>query len=98
MCDLGPVPPDLLTDTPIDLAALILIIEREICVFLKDSDLAHPFGADAAGGHIRNATIFKVKPRVSDIFAVAEHGYTDRVDTPKRRTHEMQNNFKSMNN
>ena len=50
--DLGSVTPNLLPYATIDLASLILIIEREIRVLLKDANLTHPFGADAAGGHI----------------------------------------------
>ena len=97
MFDLGPVTPNLFADAAIDLAALILIIEREIRVFLKDSNLAHPLGADAAGGHICDATVFKVESRVCYVFALAKHGYADRIDTPKRRTDEMQNNLEIVN-
>jgi len=82
--DLGSVTPNLFADAAIDLATLILVIEREISVFLKDSNLAHTLGADAAGGHICDATVFEVKSRVCDVFALAEHGHADCVDTPKR--------------
>src|SRR4029450_2037508 len=95
--DLDPVTPNLFSDASINLAALILIIEREICVFLKDSNLAHPLGADAAGGHICDATVFKVESRVCNVFALAKHGNADRVDTPKRRADEMQNDFEIVN-
>src|SRR5262245_6204748 len=97
MFDLGSVTPNLFADTAIDLSALILIVEREIGVFLKDPDLAHPLGADATGGHICDATIFKMKPRVGNVFGLAEHGHADRVDTPKRRANEMQNDFEIVN-
>ena len=95
--DLGPVTPNLFADAAIDLAALILIIEREIRVFLKDSNLAHPLGADAAGGHVCHAAVFKMESRVCDVFALAEHWHADGVDTPQRRADEMQNNFEIVN-
>src|SRR5215211_9359551 len=97
MFDLGSVTPNLFADAAIDLAALILIIEREIRVFLKDSDLAHPLGADAAGSHVCHATVFKVESRVCNVFALTKHGNADRVDTPNRRTDEMQNDFEIVN-
>ena len=97
MFDLGSATPNLFADAAIDLAALILVIEREIRVFLKNSNLAHPLGADAAGGHVCHAAVFKMKPRVCDVLAIAEHGHADGVDTPKRRADEMQNNFEIVN-
>src|SRR4029450_8432757 len=78
--DLDSVTPNLFSDAPIDLAALILIIEREIRVFLKNANLAHSLGTDAAGRHIRDATVFKVEPRVCNVFAVAENGHANRVN------------------
>src|SRR5437588_830267 len=48
--DPDPVTPNLFSDAAIDLAALILIIERQIRVFLKNPDLTHPLGADEAAG------------------------------------------------
>ena len=95
--DLGPVTPNLFADAAIDLTALILIIERDIRVFLKNSDLAHPLGADAAGSHVCHATVFKVKSRVCNVFALAEYGHADCVDTPERRADKIQNDFQIMN-
>src|SRR6266540_3881814 len=90
------VTPNLSSNAPIDFAALILIIEREVCVFLKNANLAHPLGTDATGGHIRHATVLEMQSHVGDVFAPAQHGYAHRIDTPKRRTHEMQNDFQIM--
>src|SRR5947208_17096274 len=90
---LDPVTPDLFSDAPVNVAALILVIEREIRVFLKDPNFAHPLGTDPAGGDIRHTTIFEMKPRVGDIFATAEHRDADRVDTPKRRAYKMENDL-----
>src|SRR5215471_20152581 len=50
---------DLAAFAPIDFAALFFVIEREISVFLKNTDLAHPLGADPAGSHVRDTTIFE---------------------------------------
>ena len=90
---LDPVTPDLFSDAPVNFAALILVIEREIRVFLKDPNFAHPLGTDPAGGDIRHTTIFEMKPRVGDIFVTAEHRDADRVDTPKRRAYKMENDL-----
>src|ERR1700693_4435172 len=56
---------------PVDFAALILIIQREISVPLKISNLAHPLGTGAAGGNVRDAAILETHPRVRDVFAAA---------------------------
>src|SRR5262249_32146223 len=95
--DLHPVTPNLFSHAPIDFTALVLIIEREIRVFLENSDLAHSLRADPAGGHIRHATVFETEPRVGDIFAGAKHGHTDRVNAAKRRAHKIQNDFQIVN-
>src|SRR5262249_3127732 len=83
--DLGSVTPNLFADAAIDLAALILIIEREVRIFLKNSNLTHPLGADAARGHVCHAAVFKMEPRVWDVFGLAEHGSAHGVDPPQRR-------------
>src|SRR5947199_8368783 len=88
---LDPVTPDLFSNAPVNFAALILVIEREIRVFLKDPNFAHPLGTDPAGGDIRHTTIFEMKTRVGAIFVTAEHSAADPVDTPKRRANKMEN-------
>src|SRR6266568_2558379 len=40
------------SDTAIDLATLILIIERKIGVLLKHSNLTHPLGTNATRGDV----------------------------------------------
>src|SRR6478672_2985069 len=95
--DLSPVTPNLFADAAINFAALILIIERDIRVFLKNSNLAHPLGTDAAGGHVCHATVFKVESRVRNVFALAQHRHADCVDTPKRRADEIQDDFEIVN-
>src|SRR6266404_6859049 len=62
---------------PIDFAALILVIEREISVFLKDTNLTHALGTDPARRDIRDATVFETQPRVGDVFAAAQHRTAD---------------------
>src|SRR5437667_10894768 len=44
-------------NAPIDLAGLILRIQREIRVLLENPDLAHELGTDAARGNLRHATL-----------------------------------------
>jgi len=66
-----PVTPDLFSDTAVNFAALILIIEREIRILLKDPNLAHPLRADTACGDIRHATVFEMQSRIGDVFALA---------------------------
>jgi hypothetical protein len=90
------VAPNLSSNAPIDFTTLILIIEREIRVFLKNANLAHPLGTDAARGHICHATVFEMQSHVCDVFAPAKHGHAHRINTPQRRTHEMQNDFQVM--
>src|SRR5437868_8677253 len=91
--DLDSVARNTSPNPPVDFAALILVVEREISVFLKDANLAEPLGTDAAGGNICHATIFKMQPRIGDVFTLAENRYAYRVDTPKRRANKMQNDF-----
>src|SRR6185436_21099588 len=45
--DLDPVPRNPASNAPVNFAALILVIEGEIGVLLKNANLAHTFGADA---------------------------------------------------
>src|SRR6266404_9333315 len=59
------------SDTAIDLATLILIIERKIGVLLKHSNLTHPLGTDAAGSDICHASVLEAQPRIGDVFATA---------------------------
>src|SRR4029077_12414543 len=80
----------------IDFAALILIIEREISVLLKDANLAKPLGTDAAGRNICHATIFEMESSIGDVFAPAKDRHAYRVDAPERRAHKMQNDFQVM--
>src|SRR5205809_7676924 len=60
---------DASSNTPIDFAALILIIEREICVLLTNANLPKALRTDAAGGNICHATFFKMQSRIGDAFA-----------------------------
>src|SRR5204862_947042 len=53
------VTPNLLSNAPIDFAALILIIEGEVRVFLENEEFAHALGSYAARIHIWHATIFE---------------------------------------
>src|SRR5207244_12462878 len=80
------------SSTPIEFAAMILIIEREICVLLKNANLAKALRTDAAGGIICHATIFKMQSRIGDVFAPAKDRHAHRIDAPERRAHKMQNN------
>ena len=66
---------------PINFTALILIIEREVSVLLKDANLAHALGTDPAGGDVGHATVFKTDTRVGDILA--------RDSKPARRRHRL---------
>src|ERR1700726_3924098 len=59
--------------TAINFTRLFFVIEREIRVLLKNSDLAHTFRTDAARSHVCHATICETQPRISNIFAAAQH-------------------------
>ena len=91
--NIDPVARDASSNPSIDFAALILVIEREICVLLKDSNLAEPLGTDTARGNICHAAVFKMQPRIGNVFAPAKDWHTDGVDAPKRRAHKVQNDF-----
>src|SRR5437868_12850500 len=91
--DLDPVTHDLFPETPVDFAALILIIEREISVLLKDANLAQALGTNPARGDVCHATIFEMQPRIGDVFTLAKDWHAYRVNAPERRAHEMQNDF-----
>src|SRR2546430_6265655 len=71
---------DLSRFATIDLAALFFVIEREIGVFLKNADFAHPLGTNSTRSHIRDAAVSKTDPRVGDVFAAAQYRDADRVD------------------
>ena len=81
---------------PINFTALILVIEREISVFLKDANLAHAFGTDPARSDVGDATVFKTQTRVGNIFAATQNRHADGIDCLNWRTHEMQNDFQIM--
>src|SRR4030095_1119162 len=70
---------------PQEVALLLLIIEREVSVLLKNANLAQPLLADAARGDVRHATVAETQPHIGDVFAAAEHWHTDRIDTLHRR-------------
>src|SRR2546423_58668 len=72
---------------------LVLVIERQIHVLLKDADLAHLLGTDPAGSNIRDAAVLETNPRVGDVFALAQNWHADGVNALHRRSHEMQNDF-----
>src|SRR5213082_2797387 len=59
------------SDTAIDFATLVLIIERKISVLLKDPNLTHPFGTDSARGDICHAPVLETHARICDVFATA---------------------------
>src|SRR5206468_4526746 len=94
--NLDPVARDASPNPSVDFAALILVVEREICVLLKDANLTEPLGTDTARCNIGYATVFKMQPRIGNVFAPAKNGHTDCVDAPKRRAHKVQNNFQIM--
>src|SRR6266516_875970 len=92
----GSVAPNLFSNASVDFAALILIIERDVRVLLKNANLAHALRTDAARGHICYASILEMQSHVGDVFTSAKHRHSHRIDTPQGRTHEMQNNFQIM--
>src|SRR5436189_3955091 len=92
----GSVTPNLFSNAAVDFAALILIIERDVRVLLKDANLADALGTDAARGHICHASIFEMQSHVGDVFTPTKHGHAHCVNTPQRRTHEMQKYFQIM--
>src|SRR5581483_10666239 len=69
--DGDPVANDLLSQATVNFAGLILVIERQVRVFLKNADLSDALGTDAAGSYIRHAAIFEMQPGISDIFSPA---------------------------
>src|ERR1700738_5288047 len=74
---------------PIDFAALLFVVEREIGVLLKYADLAHPLRADPARSHVGYATVLETNPRVGNVFSLAQNRNTNRVDVLHRRAHQM---------
>src|SRR4029434_9753914 len=84
---------DALQISSINFAALFFVIEREISVFLKNADLAHPLRTDPARSHVRHTTIFETNPSVGAVFRLAQNRNADRVDALHERADEMQNNF-----
>src|ERR1700676_341496 len=65
---------------PINFAALVFVIEREISIALENANLSHALGTNAARCDVRNATVFKAQSRVRDVFAPAQNRDADRVD------------------
>ena len=81
------------TRAPVDFAALILIIQREISVLLKNANLAHLLGTDAARGNVRDAAILETQPCVRDVFTAAQDRHAHGIDALHGRAHQVQNNF-----
>src|SRR5581483_3797796 len=95
--NIDPIARDMSPNPSIDFATLILVIEREVSVLLKDANLAKTLGTDTARGHVCHAAIFKMQSRIGDVFAPAKDRHPYRVKTPERRAHKMQNDFQVMN-
>ena len=90
--DLGTL--DSAADLAINFASLVLVIEREICVFLEDANLPHSLGTDSTRGDVGHAAILETKPRVGDVFAPTQDRHADRIDRLHGRPDEMQNDFR----
>src|SRR6266566_266041 len=87
--DLDLVPRNPASNTPVNFATLILIIEREIYVLLKNANLSHAFGTDATGRYVCYATIAETQPRICNVFAAAQNRNAHRIDALHGRTNEM---------
>src|SRR5438552_4853795 len=72
--------PDFPALSPVNLAALSLIIEREVGVLLKNANLAHSLRADSTGSNVGNAAARKSQSCVGNIFAATEHGHAHGID------------------
>ena len=81
------------TREPVDETLLCLVVEREIRVLLKHADFSQLLGRNARDGDVRDAAVFKTQPRVGDVLAAAQHGYTDGIDTLQRRADEVQDDL-----
>ena len=80
-------------DLAVDFAALVEVVEREVGVVLEDADLAHFLEADAAGGDVGHAAVFKADAGVGDVLALAQDGGADRVDRLDGRADEMEHDL-----
>ena len=78
-------------------AGLVLIIEREVSVFLEDANLSHFVFADPAGGDIGNAAIFKLQSDIGDVLALAEDRYSHSVHADNGRTDKVEDDLKVVN-
>jgi hypothetical protein len=87
--DLDLVTRNPVSNAPVNFAALILIIERELCVLLKNANFSHAFGTDATGRYVCHATILETQPRIRNVFAAAQNRNAHRIDALHGRTNEM---------
>ena len=76
-----------------EVAGLVFVIEREVGVFLEDTDFANAVLADPAGGEVGDAAGFEMEADVGDVLAAAEDRNSDRVHARDRRADEVQDDF-----
>src|SRR4029077_7097685 len=79
------------------LPALLLVIQRKIGIFLKDSYFPHFFGAHAACSNVCDAPALKANSGIRDIFPLAENRDSHGVDTLHGRPDKVQNDLQIMN-
>ena len=74
-------------------AALVLVIEREIGVLLEDADLAQFVLADAAGGDVGHAAVLEADAHIGDVLAIAQDRHADGIHLHPRRADEVQDDL-----
>lgn len=64
-----------------NLRTLGLVIERDISIFLEDSDFALSLGREAGSGQVRDRTIFEFDADIRNVFKGCEHVNSNRIET-----------------
>lgn len=76
---------------------LLLVVERDVLVWLEEAQLADALGGDAAGGEVGDATAGESQAHVGDVHFVGEDGDAGGADFFRERAGEMKNDVEVVN-
>ena len=64
---------------------LASIVDRDVLLRLKETQLAHALGGDAAGREVGHASGFEFQPHIGDVNLAGKNGQTDGANLFHRR-------------
>src|ERR1044071_3825543 len=80
-----------------NLRPALVIVDRNVGIRLKKTDLPFAFERHAARRDIRNTTVSEFDSSIGDIRPLREHGHSPRFDACRRRPHQTGDHINVMN-